>query len=337
MRFHRAFALALGFLCAPHAFAQDNQCLRRTATLTILPESGSFVPDLAAADFRAEFRGKPVQILSVVQGDQPHRVLIVIDASGSMRGFLQSVWVAAIHIADQLVDKTHTKTSFALFVFGEKAGDRIEFAAGNHAVSDRLRQIGLGTNYMNAHVRGQTPLRDSILEGVKMFGIPQPGDAILVITDGGENASHSKSKLLRESLLANGIRLFSCVFFETLDGGYIPQVSEGNRLLIDVSRETGGLFVAPFLGFNRFEIVDFLEGEVPARASTALGDLFGQVRSFGSIEFLLPSPVTKSEDWKLTLTKEKSRELKDAQILYPHRLLPCSQLATLQQSSATPQ
>lgn len=168
-----------------------------------------------------------------------------------------------------------------------------------------------------------TPLRDAILEGVKMFGIPEVGDSILLISDGGENASRSKESTLPVDLLANGIRLF---FYALLvpDDGPTPVERASVQELLELAARTGGLTIQPFRGQTLQGIAQFLAGHSWPPAETALLTLDRQIANYALVDLVLPTSVTKRERWTLSLTKEKSSELKGARLLYPHELLPCA-------------
>jgi hypothetical protein len=204
MTWLRSCALALAFVCASTAFCQDTSCLRRTVPLGIVTAPGTPVTQIASSDLRAEFRGTPAQILALSGHVHPRRVLILRDASGSMQGPTGALWSAAVYVADQFAQSNLASISLGLFIFGKRAGEQIPFSQGNAAVQRMLREILANPKYAKEHVYGMTPLRDAILEGVKMFGTPGASDAILVVSDGGENASRSKESALPVDLLANG-------------------------------------------------------------------------------------------------------------------------------------
>src|SRR3972149_2012270 len=73
---------------ALEALAQACTCeggpLRRTLAVNVLDEQGNQVSGLTAANFRAEFRGQPVKILSAALDTQPRRIVLLVDVSESM-------------------------------------------------------------------------------------------------------------------------------------------------------------------------------------------------------------------------------------------------------------
>jgi len=71
-------------LTAGQLFAQSDPCLRRTIAVNVLTDQGKVVSDLATDNFKVSFDHKPAQVLSVTFDVLPRRVMIVLDASGSM-------------------------------------------------------------------------------------------------------------------------------------------------------------------------------------------------------------------------------------------------------------
>lgn len=328
MRFLRAFALSSVILCATSLFAQDTQCLRRTLPFNLIHLKKTPLNSLRPPDLLAELHGKPVKILAVSPGIQPHRVVIVLDASGSMRGGMSnSLWPAAVDIAEQFVAATRTNLSLALYIFGVKSGEHLDFSAGNDRILDRLQHIHADKNYAKEHMEGYSPIRDALLQAEGMLGAPEIGDTILLLSDGGENSSRSKEKLLPQSFLAGGIRFFFCLL-DQYDSGYTPEELGEDLDFRRLALETGGFVIVPFQGSNKFESSDFVAGRPSDQAMEAIRLLDIEIIGYDLLDIELPSPIAKPEDLKLSLIKEKSRELKDSQLLYPHRLLPCSQLAT---------
>src|SRR5207302_11329952 len=85
--------------------------------------------------------------------------------------------------------------------------------------------------------QGHTALYDTILEALKSLEPTQPGDAIYVITDGGENASAEKLTQLEDSLESSGVRLFAFL----LGGPWLTSPGQWSVTdLYALVRESGG-------------------------------------------------------------------------------------------------
>jgi hypothetical protein len=237
----------------------------------------------------------------------------------------------AAYAADQLVATNLSDVSFALYIFGEKAGERIGFSEGNAKVLNRLRQVRQDKTYITTHVQGRTALLDALRESVRMFGTPQNGDMLLLISDGEDNSSSSREGALSDTLIANGVRLFFCIIGAPENRGPVPE-ELGARDIQRLALATGGLSIEPFRNARLGDMPRFFSGHPSASAVAAFSFLDIQIGGYDTIEIMLPALVTKPEDWTLSLTKDKLREIKGAQIFYPHKLLPCSEYVSVRQT-----
>jgi acyl-CoA synthetase (NDP forming) len=83
--------------------AQEPPCSQRTVLATVIDKPGNPVRGLSAANFRGEFRGHTVQIISATLDTRPRRIVLLVDASGSMTAAdSRRKWDAAKMIATAL-------------------------------------------------------------------------------------------------------------------------------------------------------------------------------------------------------------------------------------------
>ncbi len=327
--------MGLLFCCGSVAMAQNNSCLDRTIPVSVIDETGAPVGGLTAADFRAEIHGRGVKIVGLSEVDRPHRTLILLDASGIMNG---GMWITECYAAEKFADSNRPNNSLALYIFGEKANDRVGFLEGSGAVQSKLRQSVDDPEYMRNHVRGKAALRDAILEGIKFFGVPMMGDSMFIITDGYDDSSKSGQKQLRNKVEGSGIRLFFCL----LSYG---SVSGDGRLAIDIGspknlaeNSGGGLLgpvfkdgsvdsfytgISPPVPSHPIDVPDDLVSDKNPGLLRALAPFYTAMTEVRQLEIVLDNPVERPEKLKLSLSKEKAQQLKGAKILYPHELSPC--------------
>jgi len=194
------------------SWAGDDACLHRTVSLTAADRDWAPIPNLKPEDFRGEFRGKPVKILSIVADERPHRIVIILDASGSIgpppTTSVGSAWPLERQMASHFVEIRPRKTTFALLVFNDKVIDQIDFSQGPETVVEKLRQIGADSNYQKVHVKGRTALWDTLLVGLGLLHEPTSADSVYLISDGGEDASRATSTDVRRRLAASSSRVF---------------------------------------------------------------------------------------------------------------------------------
>jgi len=314
----RILAFSMAVLCASAAFSQGSGCLQRTVPVNILDDKRLPVTDISTPDLRAEVHGGPIQIVSVANDTRARRILILLDASASMQGASGELWKASLLTAEGLAELNPPNTSLALYIFGEKANERIGFSEGNSRLLNRLRQIENDPTYLKTHVYGMTPLRDAIAQGVRLFGSAKTQNAIFAITDGGDNVSRVKEGELVRTLLAQEVRLYICLMGDerTLvgDPDAVPRMAD----------PTGGLYFMPFAAQASRQIQHEVSTPMPVDIADVLRFFVGQMMSTLQVKIALSTPVIKTEDWRLDLSKQKSRQLKHATILYPQKLLPCA-------------
>jgi hypothetical protein len=76
----------LFILLCPHCLgAEDGGCTEQTVVVTARDSTGKALPiDLQAADLRGKINNKQMQILGASKPVNPTRVVVVLDASGSV-------------------------------------------------------------------------------------------------------------------------------------------------------------------------------------------------------------------------------------------------------------
>ncbi len=293
---------------------QEPPCATRTVLVGVINRDGSPVEGLEAANFRAGF---PVQILSVAHESRPRRIVILLDASGSMlRGMANSLSVA-VHMASY----APANSAVSLLTFGGRIVGRVDFAGGRQGVLQELENIRLGRT-SKAYGTGRTALYDAILEAVKTLGPSSEGDVIYAITDGGENASHNRHREVDNALLGAHLRLFAFVLASP--GARTPEEMSGPYTLREFVLNSGGNFA--YAGPLGVEI----DGEHPrpaddaAAMDVALRRLYGQMTDVYRLEIKLAAPVDKLRSWKLELVERLGVNKKNLHLLYPHKLMPCN-------------
>jgi hypothetical protein len=87
-------------------------------------------------------------------------------------------------------------------------------------------------------LKGKTALYGAILTAVKALEPADPGDAIYVITDAGENASEARASAVEKALGTSRIRLFAVILTDR--PLTTPEEQEGWAKITDMSRDSGG-------------------------------------------------------------------------------------------------
>ncbi len=329
MTTRRWIGLALGcsLSLAPVLLAQESNCQRRIIPVSVADQNGSPVRDLTAADFQATFGGKPVKIVSVLPDDHPHRIVILIDASGSMRGGTGRRWGTTAAAAQEFVQSDTENSSFALWIFGEKVDERIGFSQGKTMVADRLRQVRNDVEFVQKHVRGATALYDSVFRALELFGPLSPGDIIYVFTDGADNSSRTRAKELRRLLVSNGVRLFVC--FSLVDPWeHTEKLLERQKMplkeLQELAFETGGGFFGPIGQDAHGKLMRSLGDDDLIAVRKGLETFNQRLTQSYRVEVDFGTATDKPREWKLRVVGRTGAERKEFRVAYPIELLPCS-------------
>jgi hypothetical protein len=332
-------ALTAATILELSSWADDDACLHRTVSLTAADRELAPIPDLRPEDFRGEFRGKPVKIRSIVADERPHRIVIILDASGSIgpppHTSSQSAWPLERQMASHMVEIRPRETTFALLIFNDKVIDQIDFSQGLEAVVEKLRQIGADSNYQKAQVKGRTAIWDTLLVGLGLLHDPTSADAVYLITDGGEDASRASSTDVRRRLAASGSRVFVSLMVSSADKrNPTPEELNGPEEMSKIAHATGGAIFGPIAQGNLGPVLLATDSNQNLTISSGLHNFYKTMLGGYRIEIELPSPVDKWREWKLELTKEKQKQFKHSQLGYTRDLEPCTGAAKVKRESA---
>jgi VWA domain-containing protein len=307
-----ASLLALGFACP--AYTQEESCQHRILPLSLYDSSGRTIRGLRPSDFEAKYRKEPVKIISVAPDNRPHRVVILLDASGSMIG----VWRQALAVASDLAETQIPNTQMALIIFNEKITEQIDFSAGQAAVARRLREILSDENYASKAVKGRTALFDSLLAGLQFLDNPTSTDSLYLVSDAGESFSHANLDRVTRRLTLSRVRLFLVAMFEPLGSrNRAPEELRGTRGVDALVRETGGETISPYR-----QVMPSNPKET-AQIRGIMKDFYWRMTKNELVEIALPQSVDKQASWELKLSTESKKHFKGAEISYPTILAPC--------------
>ena len=210
-----------------------------TANLVLLPVKvsdahGAFVPGLKQEDFQV-FEDGQLQKLTVFESrDTPVTVGLVVDHSKSMGPKLQDVVVAVSYF-------THSSNpQDEMFVVDFNDDVSIELMRGK-AFSSDVKDLEEALRAVSA--RGQTALYDAVSEGLHHLQYGHfDKKALIIISDGGDNASHLKySQVLAQARQAQA-QIYSIGLVGSLEG------EENPGLLRRLCRDTGGIAYFPRVG-----------------------------------------------------------------------------------------
>jgi hypothetical protein len=302
----RRFVLVVLLLVGPNFLLlarQNPDCLKRTLVVNVRDRTGKLVDGLNSTSFWASLQGQQVRISSATVRNGPRRIVMLLDASGSVNKENHK-WDTARLIAGNFLLKAPAELHPALVVFSDHIVDTIDFSCPPSEIVLRLTGLKEG--------RGRTALLDALMYSAKLLRPFMPGDAVYLISDGGENSSQTRLREVKREFLAAGIRVFA---FRLADGKYFREVASEPMLLEDLTSTTGGA------------IVDF-DGSPSAKDRDlfrrVLARGYDEMAHFYQVEIELPSSLKRERRLGLEVVDEQGKKRKDVQVFYPQELPPCS-------------
>jgi hypothetical protein len=272
--------------------------------------------------------GQPVKIVSIKPDERPHRIVVLLDTSGSMLGDVYasgSKWALTQYIAADIARSNLENTSLALLMFSDKIEQRIGFSGGAAAISKRMAEIKADHTYERKHVRGTTALRDAVIAAVELLKEPGFKDSIYAITDAGDNKSRSRLRDVRNELASRGIRLFFTLVASAGPETHLPENEAGPLDATNLAGDTGGFLLGP-VGANRFGTANYnLERSSLLGLKAGLDGLYLAMSRSDVVEVELPVPLKRWSRWTLEFSATERAAHKDLLVVYPRALAPCSE------------
>jgi len=301
----KALVLLLAALvCGPALVAQAPAGERRTIAVSVLDNDGKTVTGLTASNFRGTFRGQPVTILSAELDTNPRRIAILVDTSAGTPQ-VQTSWALVWTIAEDLISQLALSYKIAFLMFAENLHGRVEFVGG------RERLLNLLQDAKMASPRGSSAVYDALFDTSQDFTPAQTGDAIILISDGDDNASRKRMKDVERKLVTAHMRVFAIWTNPTRLRASSRQIANGKERLAQLANSTGGLFLEP---------PDDRTGNLKAQ----LGLTYEAIRDVYRLEVQVQPTIDKPRQWELALVDAEAKEIKALVVAYPKLLVPAS-------------
>jgi von Willebrand factor type A domain len=315
-------ALLLILSSATAVFSQEAGCAIRTLPVSVQDMEGNQIHGLLPVDFVARIRGKPLRILSIAADTRPHRLVILLDTSASMR---DSLWNFAVKLALNAAESSGPGVHLALVLFGKDVNEVEDFSDGNAAVIDRLKEISSDADFTKKEIRGRTALYDAIASGFRLLDHPTSADVLYIITDADDNTSHLKPADVQRLLAANMVRLFALLvqkeplYRDIPDEELIPQ-----KYLANLAEATGGSVLVSgevWPSAERWEMRTV--GGEPLPWQEATQRFYPSLLENDVITLQMGQPIHNRVRLKLNFSKACPKKCKFAQILHPYYIEPC--------------
>ena len=217
-------------------FAQTAPCFRRSVSVNILMPQGTIAPELTAGELTAKLDKEHVKILSVLPDDPPHRIVVLLDSSGSILSN-SFVWHAYLAMANNLVTNLPEGTTAMLVVFADRIDMIIPVTHDRAKLDSQFKTLEAGWKYFRPP--RATALWDAMKAASDMFGTPRQGDVLYALSDGGDNASRVRFMDVENTFRSKPIKL---LLISVRDTSPLRAEAEAEALkrLQNLALETGG-------------------------------------------------------------------------------------------------
>jgi hypothetical protein len=162
-------------------------------------KTGENIQNLTAGDFQAKLGKSEADIVSATQPEND-RLLILLETDGTSNEKIEDLVGSAIRLARETPEGK--PVAFGVFV------KRWVFTKGFETEPKRRTAAISEVAEEESNLGQQVHLYDALLQGLAIFGAHQPGDAVLVITDGYDDGSDHSGEEVEKEYVKSGTRLF---------------------------------------------------------------------------------------------------------------------------------
>jgi Mg-chelatase subunit ChlD len=273
------------------------------------------VATLDQSNFHIESKSSTLKIVGAAARHRAPRALLLVDLSGSMRSDGELGVIAAL--ARGFVNAAPAQAPLALVTFSDRVKERLDFSAPKEVLQQKLLTI---SQEPPSTPGGRTALMDTLTEATAMFGTPQSGDMIFLISDGGDNLSHARFSSVKKLLLERGMRLFSFIPFN--QEFPTEEVRIGPGALTDLTNDTGGRSMT----FERLSRSGWDNSPDALARDNEMGKyMYVLAASSYDLKIELDREIKSPIALKLRMVGADGKELRNLQLLYPRELMPCTQ------------
>ena len=242
-------------------------------------------------------------MLSVEREQLAPRVVLLLDTSGSMQSDFGPKWKHALIAAEFALEAIPVNSQVALVTFDIRT-QMSSFASREEA---QKKLLALKDN----QPRGRTAIYNAVQDSLSLFGDPTFGDAIYIVSDGGDDYGKEDRKEVTDAVLQRGIRVFAFIVQDprlpmTLEERYGPSG------LYEFVKSTGGSYQSPQITQEWIASKQRLD---------SIQMLRSQLQSPYKLEIQMAAAPSKAVKLQI---KSNSKEI---ELSYPQRIEPCSTLS----------
>ena len=221
----------------PAASPQGSARIRVDSDLVLVPVLVTDIDDrlvtgLDKSHFKVFEDDVPQEISTFASEDAPVSIALLFDTSGSMGEKLKKSRMAV----NEFLGESNPDDEFALIEFNDRARLLVPFTSRPEDIQDQM--IFLAS-------QGRTALFDAVSLALnEMKHARHSRKAILIVSDGGDNASRFSEREVRKRVKEADVQIYSIGILESMSRRWgTPEEERGPRLLQDIASHTGGRLV----------------------------------------------------------------------------------------------
>ena len=200
------------------------------APVTVLPRSAFGVSD----------GNKPQEITSFVGADEPASVAVIFDLSGSARSAGLKRLNEAIDVLPRLVRQSNASNEYTVVTFAEEVTTLLEATRGPDRAEEALRSV------YDAKAGKQSSLFDACWHIIPKLARGAHAKRIMIlVTDGVDTYSRAREDDVTRQLKETNVVVYSINISDKGRGDDRVGRTEGEKVLENLSKVSGGLALAP--------------------------------------------------------------------------------------------
>jgi hypothetical protein len=283
--------------------AVASDCSAATILLNAFDRNLNVERDVPAEDIKVEVDGKQAPILSLSLDTHPRRIVLMVDSSGSLEASpQQSGWGIALPAAAYAASVVPESASSELITFSDKLRRESGDFENRKVVQARIFDLA------KRKPNGGTSLFDSVHQVLTEFKELHFGDAIYIVTDGGDNNSRISRANVAKELISRGIRVF--VFLVQQRPPVTEEEKSGASDMYGFAESTGGAVV-------RMTLADVAGRE---QLDNLAPQIVAQVEGVYRLELGI-SEVKRTSQRRRRIDRDRKRSTRNT--VYSQQIVPC--------------
>ena len=246
---------------------------------------GRFVQDLTARDFEVVDGGQTRPIADLQRDLTGVSIAVLFDVSGSMEGHLPNAREAATHVLSWL---DSSRDEAAVYTFDTHLDERAPFTTGLRTLPESLTEVV---------PFGATSLHDAIALTARRVGEREGRRrAVVVMTDGADNASHLKPSDV--SAIASAIDVPIYIF------GIVPSIDNPSADTSTRSVESSA-FAGPLADLAAWTGGHVFVASTPGQRSVAARQIIDELRH----QYLIAFESSGRPGWHPLVVRARNKDL----------------------------